>query len=70
MNVGDLVRFCPDSSIARASVNRPLGIVLNVETDDRTQDHSRVGLVSVYFPHMDAPYASVCTDFEVLSEAR
>ena len=69
MKPGDLVRFC-GAWASGDSANRPLGIVLNVETDDRTQDHSRVGLVAVYFPHMDAPYASVCTDFEVLSEAR
>ena len=65
MKVGDLVTFAPQSW-GTPLEDRPIGIVMNMETTG-TADFDD-GLVSVLFPDLDAPYASIRFDFEVVNE--
>lgn len=69
MKIGDLVRFCLDTSIAPLE-DRPLGVVLQVGVNHGNGWDTRQQAVKVLFPGTDIPYACKAKDFEVVSENR
>ena len=70
MQIGDLVRFCPDASIIRAAVNRPLGIVVCVGVNHGNGWDTQQQMVKVLFPASNTPYSCKAKDFEVVNENR
>jgi hypothetical protein len=70
MKIGDLVKFCPDDSIARAPANRPLGIVVQVGVVHPGHWDKGLQAVKVLFPGSNTPCLCKAKDFEVISENR
>ena len=62
MKIGDLVTFTPESW-GTPLEDRPLGVVMNVETLCETYH-----LVTVQFGRDEIPYSTRSTDLEVVSE--
>lgn len=62
MKVGDLVTFCPEAW-GTPLEDRPLGVVMNVETLCETYH-----LVTVQFSRDEIPYSTRSTDLEVVNE--
>ena len=69
MKIGDLVRFCPESSIAPLE-DRPLGIVLQVGVNHGNGWDTQQQMVKALFLDLDIPYSCKAKDFEVVSENR
>ena len=67
MKIGDLVRFCPESSIAPLE-DRPLGIVLQVGVNHGNGWDTQQQMVKALFPAGDIPYSCKAKDFEVVNE--
>ena len=67
MNIGDLVRFCPESSIVPLE-DRPLGVVLQVGVNHGNGWDTQQQMVKALFP--DFLYSCKAKDFEVVSEYR
>ena len=62
MKIGDLVTFSPEAW-GTPLEDRPLGVVMNVETLCETYQ-----LVPVQFARDEIPFSSRRTDFEVVNE--
>ena len=68
MKVGDLVRFCPNSSIAPLE-DRPLGVVLQVGVNHGNGWDTQQQMVKALFLGFEnIPYSCKAKDFEVVNE--
>ena len=67
MKIGDLVTFCPEAW-GTPLEDRPLGVVVGVETRPSTIAPETYQMVTALFPSDDIPYSSKIEDFEVVNE--
>jgi len=67
MKIGDLVTFCPEAW-GTPLEDRPLGVVMNVETPCDGLADQPPTTVTAIFPGDDIPYSSDIMDFEVVNE--
>ena len=67
MKIGDLVTFCPEAW-GTPLEDRPLGVIMNVETRRDASVPETYQMITVSFAYMRVPYSSKAKDFEVVNE--
>ena len=67
MKIGDLVTFCPEAW-GTPLEDRPLGVIMNVETLRDASVPVTYQMVTAIFPGDDIPYSSKIEDFEIVNE--
>jgi hypothetical protein len=68
VKIGDLVTFCPELW-GTPLEDRPLGVVVNVESLCDGLAAEPPTMVTAIFPGDDIPYSSNIKDFEVVNES-